>query len=231
MTSVDLTAPLIQVAGVRSLEAATMLVSEGVPMLGYPLVLDHHAEDLPATEVAKICHAIGDRARHVVITYLDDADAIVTLLETVGTSICQLHGPISPTQLRRLRAARPSWTIIKSVVFGRAPAEATIHDALSVRPWVDAFITDTFDPSTGASGATGRTHDWSHSSALVRASDVPVMLAGGLHADNVMEAIEAVRPAGVDVHTGVEDAAGAKCRARVRAFMTHANSGLERLRR
>jgi phosphoribosylanthranilate isomerase len=51
------------------------------------------------------------------------------------------------------------------------------------------FITDTFDPSTGASGATGKTHDWDISKSLVQLSPKPVILAGGLNAENVYEAI------------------------------------------
>ena len=72
-------------------------------------------------------------------------------------------------------------------------------------PYVDAFITDTFDPVTGASGATGKTHDWTISRRLVELSTKPVILAGGLTPANVGEATRVVKPAGVDVHTGVED--------------------------
>ena len=50
-------------------------------------------------------------------------------------------------------------------------------------------------------GATGHTHDWSLSAALVAAVERPVILAGGLGPENVLEAIERVRPAGVDSET------------------------------
>jgi phosphoribosylanthranilate isomerase len=65
-------------------------------------------------------------------------------------------------------------------------------------PFVDAFITDTFDPKTGASGATGKTHDWRVSRRLVELADRPIILAGGLTPENVKRAILEVRPAGVD---------------------------------
>jgi len=95
-------------------------------------------------------------------------------------------------------------------------------------PLVDAFITDTFDPATGASGATGRTHDWNISRRLVEISRRPVLLAGGLAPDNVAEAIRRVRPAGVDSHTGVEDSAGRKDRDKVSRFVAEARRALER---
>ena len=67
---------------------------------------------------------------------------------------------------------------------------------------VDAFITDTFDPDTGASGATGKTHDWEVSQRIVEHSPLPVILAGGLGAGNVKEAIMQVKPGWSGVPTG-----------------------------
>ncbi len=95
---------------------------------------------------------------------------------------------------------------------------------------MDAFITDTFDPATGASGATGKTHEWGISRELRALSPKPLILAGGLNPENVREAIETVRPAAVDAHTGVEDAEGRKDPAKVRAFVAAAREGFRRMR-
>ena len=57
----------------------------------------------------------------------------------------------------------------------------------------------------------------------------PVILAGGLTPENVARAIETVRPAGVDVHTGVEDGTGRKDPARVRAFVSNASTAFTAL--
>lgn len=73
--------------------------------------------------------------------------------------------------------------------------------ARAVAPHADFLLLDTADPSTGVVGATGVTHDWATSAAIVGAVDVPVILAGGLGPANVAEAIRAVRPAGVDSET------------------------------
>ena len=87
-------------------------------------------------------------------------------------------------------------------------SQALVDDVARLAPLVDCFITDTFDPSTGARGATGKTHDWAVSRRLVEASPKPVILAGGLHPGNLGEAVRGVRPAGVDVHTGIEEPDG-----------------------
>ena len=89
---------------------------------------------------------------------------------------------------------------------------------------LDAFITDTYDPETGRSGATGKVHDWSVSLELVKCSLKPVILAGGLGPDNVAAAIRQVGPAGVDSHTGVEGADGRKDPGLVRAFVDNARN-------
>jgi len=94
---------------------------------------------------------------------------------------------------------------------------------------VDAFITDTYDPATGACGATGRTHDWSVSRKLVELSSRPVLLAGGLTPDNIRQAIGQVRPAGVDAHTGVEGPDGRKDPALVRRFVAEARAAFHAL--
>jgi phosphoribosylanthranilate isomerase len=65
----------------------------------------------------------------------------------------------------------------------------------------DYLLLDTAHPTTGQVGATGYAHDWVLSRQVVEAVDVPVVLAGGLGPHNVVEAIEVVRPAGVDSET------------------------------
>ena len=95
--------------------------------------------------------------------------------------------------------------------------------------WVDMFITDSFNPATGAKGATGLVHDWSISAELVRISPRPLMLAGGLDPANVAAAIEEVRPAAVDAHSGLEDATGRKDRLKVRTFVEESRKAFARI--
>lgn len=76
-----------------------------------------------------------------------------------------------------------------------------------------AILLDSF--KAGVPGGTGTTFDWSR----IPDMGVPVVLAGGLSADNVPAAICAARPYGVDVSGGVEDAPGRKSPARIREFL------------
>ena len=220
----------IQVAGVIDRAEAELLVSCGVEWLGFPLRLDVHREDLSDADAAAIIRSLPRGVRAVLITYLTDADEIRELAATLGAAAVQLHGRVAPTEVGRLRALDPSLLVIKSLVVRSDNADTLVGSVSAFAPHVDAFITDTFDPATGASGATGRTHDWAVSARLVAASPRPVILAGGLTADNVAAGIARVRPAGVDSHTGVEGPDGRKQRDIVARFVANAREALVAVR-
>ena len=217
-------APVIQVAGIRDHAEAALLQECGVEYLGFPLRLPVNREDLTEAEAAEIIGSIRLPARGVLITYLDRAEAIADFCRALSARMVQLHGDISAAELARLRELDRGLTIVKSLVVGRHPVAVLERLAVELAPFVDGFLTDTYAPETGAAGATGRTHDWSVSRRLVELSSRPVILAGGLTPANVREAIAAVRPAGVDVHTGVEDASGRKDRAKVVKFLAEARA-------
>jgi phosphoribosylanthranilate isomerase len=214
----------IQIAGIIDAAEARLLLDCGVPYLGFPLRLAVHREDLSEAEAAAIIRSLPGSARGVLITYLDRAAELADLCGRLGVAVVQVHGDIAPAELARLRELAPGLEVIKSLVVGLHDPDALEALVAQLSPWVDAFITDTWDPATGASGATGRTHDWSVSRRLVACSPRPVILAGGLTAENVAEAIRFVRPAGVDSHTGVEDATGRKDRDKVARFVAAARA-------
>jgi phosphoribosylanthranilate isomerase len=216
---------LVQVAGIIDRAEAELVIGCGVRYLGFPLRLPVNREDLSEADAGAVIRCLPPSARGVLITYLGDAVAVLELARAVGARIVQLHGDIPAAELRRLRALDPGLTVVKSLVVGLHPVAVLEGLVRELGPHVDAFITDTFAPETGASGATGRTHDWAVSRLLVERSARPVILAGGLTADNVRRAVLEVRPFGVDVHTGVEGPDGRKRGDRVTAFVREARRG------
>lgn len=85
-------------------------------------------------------------------------------------------------------------------------------------------LLDAFDPHHH--GGSGKVIDWDVASEIVASLSVPVLLAGGLTPDNVAAAIRKVRPAGVDVSSGIEKAPGVKDPERLRAFIENAKSSV-----
>jgi len=201
---------LIQIAGIIDSEEAEMLMKLGVDYLGFPLRLPVNKDDLTEDEAVKVIKEIVPPHQAVLITYLDKAVEIIRFCDKLNVHIVQLHGKIPVGELKIIKRNRPDIEIIKSLVVYKDNYLELKNTVQNLSECVDFFITDTFDPSTGASGATGKTHDWKISRKLVEVSSKPVILAGGLNPSNVKQAILQIKPAGVDVHTGVESSNGRK---------------------
>jgi phosphoribosylanthranilate isomerase len=216
----------VQIAGVHDLAEAEALLACGVDFLGLPLRLPDGREDLSEAAAVELFAALAGRVQRVLITYQRDAEQIASFADRLACDWVQLHGDLDVEAVAALRRSRPGLGLIKALVIGAEDvfARLEVH-----APHVDAFITDTFDPATGRRGATGQTHDWATSRAVVEASPLPVILAGGLHADNVAAAIAAVRPAAVDAHSRVEGADGRKDPERVRRFVERSREAFVRL--
>lgn len=109
---------------------------------------------------------------------------------------------IDPAVYAALRESCPSVRIVQVI---HVRDGASVDLALERAPRVDALLLDSGNPDAAVRelGGTGRVHDWALSRAIVEASPAPVFLAGGLRAENVAGAIDAVRPYGVDVCSGV----------------------------
>lgn len=216
---------MIQVAGVVDQREAEMLVDAGVRLLGFPFRLAGHEEDLPEDEAGRIIRSLPAHVVCSLITYLSEARDIAELCGELGVSQVQLHGEISTVELRRLSSVGPNLRVVKSLIVRGVNLAELEREVRRTAPYIHGYITDTYDPSTGAVGATGKTHPWWIDRRLVEMAPHPVMMAGGLHPGNVRKAIRQVRPAGVDVHSGIEGPDGRKDELLTRRFVAEADAG------
>jgi phosphoribosylanthranilate isomerase len=220
---------LIQVAGIIDADEAAMLVEEDVDWLGFPLRLPSGKDDISEADATAIITGLRAPRAGVLISYLTEAAEVAAFCSQLGVTAVQLHGDVAADQLRKLKDTTPELYVLKSLVVRADNADELLTLVDDVADSVDMFITDTFDPATGAKGATGLLHDWSVSAELVRRSTKPLMMAGGLTPDNVADAIRQVRPAAVDAHTGLEDADRRKDRAKVAKFVAESRSAFAKL--
>jgi len=147
---------------------------------------------------------------------LSTARESLHLVAFTGGLAVQFHGGISHDELVKFRDALPH---VRTVGLVTVSSPKAVEQAYLFRsPGWDALILDSIDPITGRKGATGLTHDWNVSARIVKASPLPVILAGGLNPENVGQAIRQVRPAGVDAHTGLENADGTRSLEKIRRF-------------
>ncbi len=135
-------------------------------------------------------------------------DEIRRAVEAASLDFVQVHRPLRPEDPREM--PRPVFAVVR-VPAPPAPLPVPEREALAR---CRAILFDT--AASEAPGGTGRAFDWS----LLDGTrwPVPVLLAGGLEADNVAGAIARVRPAAVDVASGVESAPGVKDRSRMERF-------------
>ena len=135
-----------------------------------------------------------------------EPDAVRKTLATVPLQLLQFHGDETPAYcsafgvpyLKAVRV-RPGVDLLQYA-----------HDYRGARGLLlDAFV-------EGIRGGTGATFDWG---LIPRDLALPIVLSGGLDADNVEAAVRAVRPWAVDVSGGVESAKGIKDAAKIEAFM------------
>ena len=149
----------------------------------------------------------------IVALFVDEpADVVLRILERVAIDVIQFHGDETPgfcSQFGRpwIKALRmkPGFDVAREC--GRfAGARGMLLDT-----WQD-----------GKPGGTGQVFDWSLASS--NNYSLPLVLAGGLHPDNVAEAVMTVRPAAVDVSGGVESAPGIKDAAKMCDFINAVRS-------
>ncbi|HEY8490819.1 MAG TPA: phosphoribosylanthranilate isomerase [Dehalococcoidia bacterium] len=212
----------VQIAGISTLEDALAADRFGADAVGFTLRLPDGPHDgLTEAGAREIIERLPPFITPVLITYVDNAREAIDLCRYLRVTALQLHGPIEPGQIRRIKEELPYLKVIKGI---NVVGESSLVEARRFEAAVDALILDTYDRESGRRGATGRPHDWRISARVVREVRVPVMLAGGLTPENVGAAIAEVRPWGVDVHTGIETPEGAKDLNRMRIFIAAAKA-------
>jgi phosphoribosylanthranilate isomerase len=135
-------------------------------------------------------------------------DEVADTAERGRLSLLQLHGDEGPAYCREA-ARRTGAKVMKAA---RVRNAAQVHDL--ARFATDFHLLDAYSPS--APGGTGESFDWEL--ARLHPPTPPVVLSGGLTADNVGRAIEIARPFAVDVASGTEGAPGRKDAAKLTAF-------------
>jgi phosphoribosylanthranilate isomerase len=195
----------VKVCGTTNAEDAELAVELGAWALGFILWPGSKRHVDPAM-AAGIARSFRRRAELVGVFVNPTLDEVAHAADAIGLTYVQLHGDEGPSFCAAV-GQRTGCRVIKAV---RVRSRADVHAA-------ERFHTD-FHMLDGA----GNGEPWDWSLAAERRSSTPLLLAGGLTAENVEEAIATVRPWGVDVASGVEASPGVKDPERLRAFMAAA---------
>ncbi len=162
---------------------------------------------------AELFEAVGSAARHVGVFAAESPAEVARVARAAALDVVQLHGDPTAEYVTRLReeCALTIWAVVR---VSSGPVEQRIAELDRL---VDAIVLDAFAP--GLLGGTGTTFDWRRAAAWARPERARLVVAGGLTAHNVGEAIRWLVPDIVDVSSGVESAPGIKDHERMRAFV------------
>ncbi len=194
----------IKICGITRLEDALTAVSLGADALG----LVFYPPSPRALTIEQAQHIIAALPPFVTTVGLFVNEAEVTiraLLKQIPLDLLQFHGDEPETECCRF--GRP---YIKAL---RMEEGVDIEQLAQQYKMASGILLDSFQQ--GVPGGTGQTFDWTQIPEL----DQPLILAGGLNAANVREAVATVQPYAVDVSGGVEAAKGIKDEQKMAAFI------------
>jgi len=200
-------APKIKFCGVTREQDAELAVSLGawaVGMIHWP----HSPRAVSIDQAAELAALLKRRAEAVGVFVNPTLDEVSQTVEATGITIVQLHGQEGPSFCIEV-ARRTGCKVIKAArIRGRSDMQAVMAFT------TDYHLLDSHVP--GVRGGSGEAFEWEH--ARAHRGSVPVILSGGLSAENVAEAIDVVNPFAVDVASGVEAAPGRKDARKLSAF-------------
>lgn len=198
----------VKICGITNLEDAAVSVEAGADALGFiffrkspryvePLLAKQIIETLPPLVVP------------VGVFVNQDLSTVRSIMDSCGLALAQLHGEETAVYCQEL--ARP---VMKALRLKDSTSFLALAEYQG-RAGVRGFVVDAC--SETAYGGTGKVANWTLAAEAARAA--VVLLAGGLTPDNVPDAVNTVKPYGVDVSSGVEISPGKKDHAKIRAFL------------
>jgi phosphoribosylanthranilate isomerase len=197
----------VKICGTTSEEDALLSVALGADAIGF--IMAPSPRQVTAAHVSDIVKRLPTEVMTVGVFRGDDPQRIVEQVLTSGVRAVQLHGQESRKDIEFIRSKLPL-TIIKALPAGSSQvSRADKYKA-------DIIMLDA--PSPGS----GHTFDWTLVNELPAGQKL--LIAGGLNADNVADAIRATHPWGVDAASGTEASPGRKDPRKLREFIKNAKA-------
>jgi phosphoribosylanthranilate isomerase len=196
------TKPRVKICCISSVEEARLAIRYGASALGLVSEMPSGPGVISEAQIAEIAACVPPGVATFLLTSRQEAETIIEQQRTCRPNTLQLCDRIERSHYPALRRALPGIALVQVI---HVVGPESVEEALAVASEVDAILLDSGNPALPVKelGGTGRTHDWRFSRQIRERVSVPVYLAGGLNPDNVAEAIETVRPFGVDICSGV----------------------------
>ena len=195
---IKINAVKIKVCGLTDPSEAKAVAEAGANAIG--LVFAKSPRQIDPDRAREIVQNLPPMVQTVGVFVNESSEKIRQIIDYCGLDLVQLHGEETPETCKDLAP--------RAIKAWRIRTKADIQDLLPYQEVVKAFLLDAWSPS--AHGGTGETFDWSIAIEAKKVLSRPIILAGGLKPENIAQAVKQVRPWGVDVSSGVENAPGKK---------------------
>lgn len=213
----------VKICANKSIEDAKISIEAGADIIGLLVGQEYASNDFIDKYKAKEISGYAKGKCDVsLVTHLTKADEIIDLTNFIGNNIIQLHSRISEDEVMKIKRQLPNVKLVRLI---HISSEGEICTDYKNMKYVDYYLLDSFNLMTNQAGGTGLIHNWNKSRELIKQLDKPTFLAGGLTPDNVKEAIEFVKPFGVDVNSGCKNEFGEKDKDKVKKFTENAKGG------
>ncbi len=195
-------APFVKICCIADISEARVAIRAGASALGLVTKMPSGPGILSHELIAEIADRIPPPIASFLLTARQDAQGIIEQFLACRTNTLQFVDHVPFEELRRIRSELRAARLVQVI---HITGPESIQEAREVAPLVDALLLDSGNPKLPVKelGGTGRTHDWKISREIRDTVDKPIFLAGGLGKDNIAQAIEAVRPFGVDLCSAV----------------------------
>ena len=202
--------PRVKICGITRLSDALVAVEAGADALGF-MFYEGSPRNLTFYAAAEITSQLPPFVCKVGVFVNPSLEQVNQAIQQCRLDAVQLHGTESPKFAGTLPLP-----VIKAF---RVQDESSLNEIHEYQ--TSAWLLDAYTP--GKLGGTGETFNWALATKA-KGHGRPIILAGGLTAANVGEAIRAVKPYGVDISSGVESAPGIKDPVRIRDFIQAVHS-------
>lgn len=195
----------VKICGITRVEDALNAVEEGADAIGL-VFYDQSPRNVSINQAIEITHQIPAFVSVVGLFVNAEASFVNEVISKAKIDLLQFHGDESPEE-----CASYSLPFIKAI---RVKSDTNLVQYVKEYSVAKALLLDAY--TEGVAGGTGHVFDWS---LIPKQLAKPIILAGGLKADNVAQAIQQVMPYAVDVSGGVEASKGIKDAEKIAAFM------------
>ncbi len=210
---------IVKICGLRQAEHVDAAVAAGAGLTGY-VFFPASPRNVSIAEAALLTARVPDNVRKVALTVDADDELLRRIVDGAGIDTLQLHGLESVARVDEIRQ-KFGLPVIKAL-----PIEAA-GDLVSARAFeghADMLLFDAKPPKHATRpGGNAEPFDWRLLQGLK--FNVPWLLAGGLDADNVAEALRLTGAPMVDVSSGVEEAPGQKSSRKIHDFIAAVKAG------